>query len=362
MRILALVTDAHGGFGGISQYNRDALEAMCGFDTVREVHVIPRIAEMPLGNLPEKLRYHLAGVRGLPHYAITALGNSLRFGRIDAFYCAHINLFPAARVLSQLTRAPVVLAIYGVDAWKPIARTPQSSLIKGVASVVSISEITTDRFRAWCPFPAERIHLVPNAIRVEDYGYRPKSAALLTRYGLSDRTVLLTLGRMVSEERAKGFDEMIELLPRLSEDIPNIAYVAAGDGSDRKRLEAKAAELGVRDRVIFTGRIDDEIKADLFGLADAFVMPSRGEGFGFVVLEALASGVPVVASILDGTREAVRGGELGLLVDPDNPESIRTGILAALKRPRGVPPGLDYFTYDKFAGRLRSALASVCEI
>lgn len=362
LRILALVIDAHGGFGGISQYNRDALEAICRFDTVSEVHVCPRIAVLPLGSMPANLHYHLGGLGSLMHYAVTALGCATRMGRFDAIYCAHINLFPVAQLVARITRAPLILAVYGVDAWQPVRRTSPASLVKRASAVISISQLTSDRLCAWCPIPADRMHLVPNAIRLEDYGIKAKDSALMERYGLKGRTVLMTLGRMVSEERAKGFDEVLELLPSLRVELPNVTYVAAGDGSDRARLEAKALALGVKDHVVFTGRIDDGIKADLFRLADAYVMPSRGEGFGFVVLEALASGVPVVASLHDGTREAVRDGQLGVLVNPDDRHSILQGIQLALKQPRVVPDGLDYFSYDKFSVRLRSALASVCEI
>jgi glycosyltransferase involved in cell wall biosynthesis len=136
-------------------------------------------------------------------------------------------------------------------------------------------------------------------------------------------------------------------------------YFCAGDGGDRVRLEAKAQSLGVADRVVFTGRIAESRKADHFRLSDAYIMPSRWEGFGFVVVEALACGIPVVASTKDGTREAVRNGELGLLVDPKDADSLEQAILDALSRPKAVPPGLDYFSFANFEKRLAAALSNV---
>jgi glycosyltransferase involved in cell wall biosynthesis len=112
---------------------------------------------------------------------------------------------------------------------------------------------------------------------------------------------------------------------------------------------------GVADRVIFTGIFDEREKADLYALADVFVMPSRGEGFGFVFLEAMASGVPVIASKHDGGREALLGGKLGALVDPSNPAEIRAAIEDALAtRSRKVPEGLDYFAFERFAERVHA--------
>jgi glycosyltransferase involved in cell wall biosynthesis len=177
------------------------------------------------------------------------------------------------------------------------------------------------------------------------------------RHGLADRTVIMTLGRMDSRERAKGFDEVIAAMPQLRKTRPDLTYLCAGDGDDRERLEEKARALGVADIVVFTGRIPEERKADYLRLADAYVMPSREEGFGFVILEALACGIPVVASAIDGTREALRNGELGTLVDPADPAALERVILDAVQRPKAVPAGLDHFLFANFARRLREALA-----
>ena len=153
---------------------------------------------------------------------------------------------------------------------------------------------------------------------------------------------------------------VLEALPLLKDTIPGVVYLVAGDGTDRPRLEAKARSLGVEDDVVFTGYIAEEEKADHYRLADVFVLAGRGEGFGTVLLEAMACGVPVVASKLDGSAEAVRGGELGALVDPGEPEDLTRGILEALARPRGVVPrGLGYFSYENFARRCHEFLDRV---
>src|SRR5204863_199848 len=176
-------------------------------------------------------------------------------------------------------------------------------------------------------------------------------------YGLEGKRVILTVGRMSRSERYKGFDEILEALPRLPDDV---VYLIAGGGDDVARLQQKATRLGAAERVRFTGLFAEEEKADLYALADVYAMPSRGEGFGFVFLEAMASGMPVIASKHDGGREAILNGKLGTLVDPSNPAEVRAAIADALEHTsRGIPPGLEFFSFENFARRLHTIVNAV---
>jgi glycosyltransferase involved in cell wall biosynthesis len=153
------------------------------------------------------------------------------------------------------------------------------------------------------------------------------------------------------QEKRKGHDEVLDALPELAAEVPDLTYLVCGDGPDRSRLEDKAQALGVEGRVVFAGYVPESEKADHYRVADAFVMPGRTEGFGIVYLEALACGVPVVASSADASQEAVRGGELGVVADPDDRNSVQSGILEAINEPRGVPDGLEYFSVGRFRER-----------
>src|SRR5205823_11879271 len=116
-------------------------------------------------------------------------------------------------------------------------------------------------------------------------------------------------------------------------------------------------------RVIFVGRIQDEHRADYFRLADLFVMPSSGEGFGIVLLEAMACGVPVIGSKIDGSREALRQGELGALVDPRKPSEIKEAVIAGLSSSAtdsSQPiPGVEYFSADRFEERVHAIVRAM---
>lgn len=363
LRILALMTDAHGSMGGIAQYNRDLLEALDRLDTVGEIVVLPRIAPEPVNGVPAKVIYNLKGLGGKIRYLLATVELIWSIKRFDLIYCAHVSLMPVGRVLSRLFRIPLVLAIYGIDAWSPHSSWLVRRTARRCDLILSISHITLDKFRSWSDRTgAGSEAIIPNAIRLEDYGAGQKNVNLATCLGLNGKHVVMTLGRLSDTERYKGFDEILDLLPRLRTDIPDIAYLVVGDGPDRRRLEAKAKRNGVADITVFAGKIPQAQKADYYRLADAYVMPSYGEGFGFAILEALACGVPVVASKMDGTSEAVRNGELGLLVDPHDPNDIRQAIIAALQAPKYVPEGLTYFSFDRFSERLRKALGQVINI
>lgn len=359
MRVLMLVTDAHGGFGGIAQYNRDVIDAMSGMDAVNEIVVLPRLIADPEFEDPHKTRYVRSASQGLKSFLWYSALEALRGATYDLVYCAHINLLPVAAAISRVARCPLVLAIYGTDGWEKPGSRLTTAALSSVSLVISISQLTLDRFLGWVPDLNAEKAIVPNAIRAEHYALGVKDKELVEKYGLAERRVIMTLGRMDPDERAKGFDEVIELIPRLSKHSPDVVYLCAGDGGDRPRLEAKARSYGVSEKVIFTGRVPESRKADYFRLADVYVMPSRWEGFGFVILEALACGIPVVASSADGTREAVRGGELGLLADPGDPADIERAIIEALRRPKAIPQALAYFSFANFEKRLEAAFSKV---
>jgi glycosyltransferase involved in cell wall biosynthesis len=163
----------------------------------------------------------------------------------------------------------------------------------------------------------------------------------------------MTMGRLAPEERYKGFDETIMAMPRLLTRFPKLKYLVVGDGGDRTRLETKARDLGVSDCVIFTGKIPESEKVAHYNLVDVYVMPSSGEGFGIVLLEAAACGVPVIASRVDGSREALLDGRLGRLIDPQNADELVDAITKALEAPvRGRSPLIENFATQHFQERV----------
>ena len=355
MRILFLATDAYGGHGGIAYYNRCLARALTEIPEVQEIVLLVRKFSPPARDTPHKIRFVTASAGGKLHYVAITLAQCLK--PFDLIICGHINLLSLAAFIAKTKRVPLVLQVHGIDVWQPV-ETVQRWLAQ-IDGVWAVSTITRDRMNDWANLPLSKYAVIPNTIHLEHYGLAPKRLDLLDQYGLKDRKVIVALGRLSSVEQYKGFDEIMEVIPSLVEHEPSLAYLILGDGDDRQRLEQKAKTLGIAERVRFAGYVDEQDKADHLRLGDVFAMPGRGEGFGIVYLEAMACGIPVVASRLDGSREALRDGMLGTLVNPDDLSSVQEGLLSALAQPRQIPPGLDYFEWNNFAQRVNTSLREV---
>jgi phosphatidylinositol alpha-1,6-mannosyltransferase len=351
--VVALVTDAFGGFGGIAQYNRDFLTALAESPRVRRVVAIPRSMQAPAEGVPGAVDYRAEAAGSLRRFAL-ACSRSLLNDRPQLILCGHVNLLPFGVPLALRHRVPLALVVYGIDVWQP-PRLASRLLLRRVDHYVSISRLTVDKMLTWTDLP-DRVPLsiVPNAVDLQRFApSTQKPRELLDRYRLHGNRVIMTLGRFMAMERYKGVREVLDSLPDLIARDPTIRYLVVGDGSDLPSMREHAESLKVTDHVIFAGRINEAEKVAHYQLADAYVMPGRGEGFGFVFLEAMACGVPVVASVLDGSREAVRFGALGELCDPREPATIVTAIMRALAKGRGMPPeGLDYFSMPNFRDRV----------
>ena len=358
MKVLLLTTDAYGGHGGIALYNRDVAEALAEIPDVSEVTVVVRNMPFSPEARDKKIKF-LSGSAG-SKYKFVFRSVIESFKSYDFIICGHINLLPLVAALNIKMRLPVVLMVYGIDVWK-LPYKMAEKWISVVDQVWCISDVTRVRMNAWANLPDEKYVILPNAIHLDRYGIRERRLDLIERYNLASSRIIMTLGRLPEAERYKGVDEVLEVFQSLLEAEPSLKYLVAGDGNDRARLERKAKALGIADKVVFAGMIREAEKADLFQLADAFVMPGRGEGFGFVFLEAMACGVPAVGSTLDGSREALRGGELGELVNPEELGSVRRGILRALEKKKSIPAGLNYFSWPAFSMRIDVAVKKLME-
>lgn len=204
--------------------------------------------------------------------------------------------------------------------------------------VVTVSSFTRRNLEEAGVEP-DRITLVPPHIPGADEWEADEARLerLRERYEVDERPLLLTVSRLTER---KGIDTVLRALHEHREDLPELRYVVAGDGSDRERLEGLVEELGLEDVVVFAGFVDEQEKHDLYEAASVFVMPNREladgdvEGFGIVFLEANAHGTPVVGGRSGGALDAVVDGETGFLVDPNDPGEVAEAVGKLLDDPQ----------------------------
>jgi len=176
---------------------------------------------------------------------------------------------------------------------------------------------------------------------------------------------MLSVCRLESSERYKGVDRVIEALPEIQRHIPDIQYIVVGSGDDLRRHQELAQKLGVAERVSFMGFLEDSALQACYRDADLFVMPSTGEGFGFVFLEAMQHGKPIVAANCAAVPEVVANGVSGVLVERDNLAQLADAIVR-LCRDRALSARMgaagrerlqQHFTFERFKRRLHEIIS-----
>jgi glycosyltransferase involved in cell wall biosynthesis len=196
-----------------------------------------------------------------------------------------------------------------------------------------------------------------------------KPGYLLNRYGIKvEDSVVFTLSRLSFTEKYKGYDQIIELLPKLKKNNPNVRYILAGkaDEKELKRVNEMIDSNELSENINLPGFIKDEEVIDHYLLSDVFVMPSRKEGFGIVFIEAMACGLPVIAGNIDGSVDALKHGELGTLVNPSDQIEILLGMQQQLNFRRSEMSGeclqrkvKDAFGFEVYKKRLNGILEAV---
>jgi phosphatidylinositol alpha-1,6-mannosyltransferase len=354
--VLALVSEAYGGYGGIAQYNRDLLAAVSGFTTQPDVEVLPRYARDAVGELPTRVRQRPAvSTRAL--YALSAVTLAER-KRPDVVFCGHLHFSPLAAWIARRHHAALVLQTHGLEVWERPSAARRRAL-EAADLILAVSRDTRARVLSWADLTPERVRVAPNT--VADQFTPGDQAEARRRLGLSQQKVILSVSRLDGGQRHKGQDRIIALLPALIARGLDVLYLVVGSGDDRNRLEALAVKSGVSDRVRFLGRVLDERLADLYRAADLFALPSSGDGFGIVFLEAMACGTPALGLAAGGAADAFADGALGVLAAEDGLfEALSKAVIQALPAPALAAAVRQRFGPAAFKARIETAFAGTC--
>jgi phosphatidyl-myo-inositol dimannoside synthase len=275
----------------------------------------------------------------------------------DWILFSHLGLATVQRGVPRAFRTPYGVFLHGIEAWKPLSPA-ERHLLAAADLRLANSHYTAARVMETHPdvgwVEACPLALPPEPVRTSTPVAPPSALPALRRH------VVLVVGRMNRSERYKGHDQLIDVWPRVVARVPDAQLVIVGGGDDAARLKGKAAASAAGRTIVFTGFVSKPALESLYGSAALFALPSAGEGFGLVYLEAMAHRVACIGSIHDAAREVIVDGQTGRLVDRDDLDGLGD-VLAALlldedQRKRMGDAGhrrlLAEFSFNRFADRI----------
>lgn len=266
---------------------------------------------------------------GLIYFYVLAFIRTICAFRHSTVTLIHLSdpvLAPLGLILRFIKPLPVIVNAHGLDITysNPLYQWIIPACLRSFDRIICISQYV----RRECirrGIPESRCVVIPPGVNVDEYTVflsDVERKTWLSYWGIPyNQKILLSVGRLIPR---KGIAHFIsQALPLLMDRRRDWVYLIAGDGPERQKIEAAVFACGLSQQVKLLGKVDEHILRVAYALADVFVMPNiplpgNPEGFGIVALEARASGVPVVASDLEGISEAVGGKEDGTLVEPGN--------------------------------------------
>jgi len=357
--------------GGIQRAGRHMASVLSEFAASRQMEY----RMLSLNDTQELHRLHVGerefvftgAARGRVRFAATALRATRR--RPKLVLAAHVNLAPIVRAMQMARpRMKSIICTHGIEVWEPLPSLRRRAL-RHASLVLAPSHATADYVVSLQGVARERVRVLPWGLDPEfESKITGEPAATLPPEFPAGR-VVLTVGRWLATERYKGMDTLMTALPRLLLLWPELQLVFIGAGDDRPWLEGIARDSGVRRHVHFlTGLTHGELSA-CYDACEIFALPSRGEGFGFVYLEAMARGKPVIGGAHGGAPEVIQDGVTGYVVQHGDPVQLATSIDALLSNPelaremgaRGRERVHNEFRFSVFAKAFKKILRELCE-
>jgi glycosyltransferase involved in cell wall biosynthesis len=263
-------------------------------------------------------------------------------------------------------KTKILLQAHGIEVWGKQSLI-KKLFLKNADLVLPVSQFTKANLLKHQGLENEKCMIFHNSL--DPYFNTDKNIVientLIERHQLNAKDfILVTLTRLVSTEKYKGYDKVIAALAQIKITNPNFKYLILGkyDDSEYRRVTALIAKLDLSQQIILCGYIADEEISSYFNLANLFVMPSQKEGFGIVFIEAMACGLPVVAGNVDGSVDALMNGELGILIDPNQERELIEAITHYQSHPLSHQPELlkqlvnQNFGYPAYKNNLKKLL------
>jgi len=282
----------------------------------------------------------------------------------------HLHLIhPPYSFITQLN-IPLVVTVHGLNSMKVKGSYPKSDYLnfrfflyphfekkalRRATKIINVSNWTKQKSDSLIG-PNSKTTYIPNGIAFEKY----------SSIKLKDikHPSIFFAGRLV---KLKNVDLLIKSLSIIKGINPNIHLYVAGDGPQYEKLRLLSVELNVDKNITFLNFISEDEMLEMYASADIFVLPSKFENCPMVLLEAIASGIPVVASNVGGIPQILDNGKYGLLAEPESPEDFAQKIITLIKNPglrdelsiKGKQRAKEY-SWDEIAAKTIELYSSIC--
>jgi len=294
-------------------------QAVCSFDDIGSLRPEYERLGLPLHIIK---RGHRFDPRVFYQLYCIMRRDRYRLVQTALFYADVVGVITAAAA-GISARISVETASHGNRFFRPLHRHVMYRLaMKFVSRIVAVSREVKQSLIAREKIPTECIEVIPNAVDMSSFDIGDADDTLKESIGITGRyPLLVTVARL---DEVKGHTVLISALRLFKKKFPRFISVFIGDGPLRRRLEKEVKDAGLEEHIIFLGFRQDIAK--LLPFFDIFVLPSLSEGLPNSVLEAMASGLPVVASAVGGIPEAVTDGYNGRTVPPSDPDSLAEAL------------------------------------
>ncbi len=320
-----------------------------------EVHVITTLDDgLPEWSYEKGFYIHRlpkVGIRIVGAFAIWAdIVKTIQKISPDIVHAQSLSIAIPALISKKVLRIPYAVWGQGSDVYLPdrITNLTSKTIIKNADTTIAL---TRDMKRAMQTICDREISVIPNGIELKEYMPSPP---VVMREGPDKR--ILFVGRL---HPVKGVRYLLQAMQLVHEEMPDAKLILVGDGKERENLESLTDHLGIRECVEFAGKIPHERIQDYLYHADIFVLPSLSESFGIVNLEAMACGLPIVATRVGGLPDIIDEGINGYLVEAKKPDEIADRILILLQNDaiRKEISGInqkkaEMFAWDRIAGSI----------
>jgi phosphatidylinositol alpha-1,6-mannosyltransferase len=262
--------------------------------------------------------------RSKMRFAVAALRKARGGTRIVLAAHPHLAV-PAAQMKLLAPGVKMITISHGVEAWSPLPWFRRLAFLRSDVFLAP-SRYTVSKIAEAQGAPKNRIQLLPWPLNPDILRMAGQSKKLPLPASFPMGVIVLTVARLAASERYKGVDRLIESVAQLRTQVPGLHLMVIGGGDDLARHVKLAADLGVATQVRFFDNLSREEIAASYSKADVFAMPSTGEGFGLVFLEAMAFAKPLIGAAAGGIPDVVEDGQNGFLVSPGDTEQLANAL------------------------------------